>query len=118
MDPRRLERLTEALREELGELISFELSDPRVTSVTLTEVIVSPDGKKAQIRVAVPGDDAEQREAIAALNGARGFLKHELASRVELFRIPELHFEAALSADLNPRLEHLLKRIRRGRPRD
>jgi len=119
MDARRSQRITEALREELGEMIDYELNDPRIGAVTVTEVHVSPDGKKAQISVLLEGDKQRQQAALDALNKAKGFLRHELGERLTLFRVPDLHFESALSPGMNPeKIDFLLRRIRRGRPRD
>jgi len=117
MDAHRAERVSEALREELGEIIAYELSDPRIGEATVTEVLVSPDMRHAQVRLHLGNGPNEQRETIEALEGARHFLRRQLAERLNLFRVPELHFEADIAA-ANARLEVLLKRIRRGRPRD
>lgn len=117
MDPRRSQRVTEALREELGEMISYELSDPRLAGTTVTNVHVSPDMKKAKVQVSVEGGRDAQDAALAALEHARHYLKTELGRRLTVFRVPELHFEAALSPELEQKMAHLLKRIRRGRPR-
>jgi ribosome-binding factor A len=118
MDPYRVERMSEALREELDELIEYEMADPRVTGVTVTEVWVSPDRKKAQVRLAMPPDEGFRKEALAALEHARGFLKREVALRLQMYRIPELNFEADVSANLTAKMEHLLKRVKKGRPRE
>jgi len=117
MDPRRSERLSEAIREELDELISYELSDPRIDTAGVAEVAVSPDARTARVRVLLNGDAKAQKDCLAALNGARSYIRRMLAQRIDLYRIPELHFEAAVSIELGGRLEHLLKRVRRGRPR-
>ena len=118
MDPYRAERVSEALREELDELIGYEMSDPRVSGLTVTEVLLSPDMKKAQIRLGMPPEEETRKQALDALEHARGFLKRELAARLQLFRIPELYFAADLSVTLTSRMEHLLKRVRKGRPRE
>lgn len=118
MDPRRSERLSGIIREELDEMIAYELSDPRIDAAGVGEVTVSPDARKAQVRVLMTGDKKSQEETIAALNGARAYIRRQLAHRLDLFRIPELHFEPAVSAELGGRLEHLLKRVRKGRPRE
>ncbi|MCS6952693.1 MAG: 30S ribosome-binding factor RbfA [Bryobacterales bacterium] len=94
MDPHRTERISEALRAELDELIGYEMSDPRVEAVSVVEVIVTSDLRRARVRVAVAGGAPEQRAALIALEGARGYLRRALAARLRLFRIPELHFEA------------------------
>jgi ribosome-binding factor A len=114
----RAERVTEALREELSELISLELEDPRLDGVTVTDVHVSPDLRLASVRLAIPGDTGALERALAAINGAKSFLKKNLAERLDLFRVPELRFEADLSPAANAKLKHLLRRVRKGRPRD
>ena len=119
MDTHRAERISEALREELGELIAYELSDPRIQDAVVTEVLVSPDKRHAQVRLHFQSAAKEQQqETIAALDGARHFLRRQLAERLNLFRVPELHFEADVASLATERMEHLLKRIRRGRPRE
>lgn len=118
MDNHRAERVSEALREELGEMIAYELSDPRIGEAVVTEVLVSPDMRHAQVRLHMSSDADAQKETITALEGARGFLRHQLAERLNLFRIPELHFEADVKLAANTRIDQLMKRVRRGRPRD
>jgi ribosome-binding factor A len=117
MDPRRSERVSQALREELDEIIAYELADPRIETAGVAEVAVSPDARHARVRVLSTGDAETQKRTIEALNAARGFIRRELSQRIDLFRIPELHFESAVSAELGSRITHLLKRVRKGRPR-
>ena len=118
MDPYRHERVSESIREELDELIAFEMSDPRVGSATVTEVLISKDYRKAVIRLALIGTPQEQADTLAALNHAKQFIRHELTERLQLFKSPELLFEAALAADLAAKAAKILKRIQRGRPKD
>jgi ribosome-binding factor A len=113
----RTERISEALREELTELIGYELSDPRISSATVTGIEVSPDKRHALIRIGV-ADGSDVQQALAALEHASPFLRHQLAVRLQLFRIPELHFEADVATELGGRMENLLKRIKKGRPRE
>jgi ribosome-binding factor A len=118
MDTHRAERVSEALREELDELIGYELEDPRIGHATVTEVLLSPDMKRAQVRLHLGETEDEGRHTIEALDNARHFLRRQLAERLNLYRVPELHFEPDLSPGLSGRVEQLLKRVRRGRPRD
>ena len=117
MDPHRHERVAESIREELEELIGYELADPRVGSATVTEVLLSPDFRHANIRVSLQGTPPEQELTLAALNHAKQFLKQQLTDRLQIFRVPELHFEADLPSDLAAKAPQILKRIRRGRPK-
>ncbi|MCC7499748.1 MAG: 30S ribosome-binding factor RbfA [Bryobacterales bacterium] len=116
MDTHRAERLSEAIREELSEIIGYETDDPRLLTVTVTEVHLSPDLRRARISVNV-GNVTDQQEPMRALEAARHYLRRELASRLEIYRIPDLHFE--LDTNVTPaKVDFLLRRIRKGRPRE
>ena len=116
MDDIKFHRVAEALREELGELISYELADPRVDSVTITEVLVTPDRKKARVRINI-ADPGAEAGALEALSGAKGFLRKQLAHRLQFRSTPELSFESDKEVP-STKVESLLKRIKKGRPRD
>ncbi len=117
MDTHRAERVSEALREELSEMIAYELSDPRIGEAVVTEVLVSPDLRHAQVRLHMEDGPGRREETIQALDRARHFLRRQLTERLNMFRVPELHFEADISPGLNGRVGQLLRRVRRGRPR-
>lgn len=117
MDPHRAERVSESIREELDELIGYEMSDPRVGVASVAEVYLSPDFRRAHIRLALNGTPEEQTATLEALAHAKQFLRHQLAERLQLHHTPELHFEAALPAALGAKVPQILKRVRRGRPR-
>src|SRR5271163_81737 len=114
----RTERISEALREELSELIEYEMLDPRVDGVVVVDVQISPDKRHAHVLLGFTDESVDTKEAVAALEHALPFLKRQLAKRMNLFRMPELRFQADISAQLGGKFEHLLKRIRRGRPKD
>jgi ribosome-binding factor A len=118
LDPHRQQRVAESIREELDEMIAYELSDPRIGEASVTEIIVSPDFRHAHVRVALHGTEEDQEQTLAALDHAKPFLKQQLAERLQLFRTPDLHFQADLPANLAARAPQILKRIKRGRPRE
>lgn len=115
MQDHRLERVSEAVREELSEIIGFELDDPRLTEVEVTDVEVSPDSRHAHVKVALRGLEHEQPRKLAALEHARHYLRRELARRLNLRRVPELHFSADRWADAPSRVEGLLERVKKKR---
>lgn len=118
MDERRSLRVSEAVREELAEIVGFELADPRLRAVTVSQVEVSPDSRYARVKVALYGGEQEQRAALAALDHASHYLRHELASRLNLRKIPELHFEPDRWANADNRIDILLKRAKKTRGRN
>jgi ribosome-binding factor A len=105
------------MREELSELIRYEIADPRLSSVDVTEVIVTQDLKRAEVLVTLPPSEEEREGALAGLESARGYLRAQLMLRLDLYRMPELRFRAALEASSGQPLGRLLRRARRGRPR-
>ena len=117
MDERRTLRVSEAVREELAEIIGFETEDPRLLAVDVTDVHVRPDGRHAGVRVTVRGTEREQTQSMGALEHAKGFLRHELASRLSLRLVPELHFERDRNPDVESRIDFLLKRSKKSRGR-
>lgn len=119
MDEHRSRRISELVREELSELIGFEMDDPRVRSVTVTAAEVSSDNRHAHVRVAVGDTGAGGEEkALAALEHAKNFLRHELATRLNLRRVPELHFSADSHPEAESRIDFLLRRARKSRARE
>src|SRR5215468_4920290 len=117
MDERRTLRVSEAVREELAEIIGFETADPRLLAVEVGEVHVSPDGRHATIKVAIRGTEREQKDSFEALEHARHFLRHELATRLSLRHVPELHFDQDRNPDVESRIDFLLKRAKKSRGR-
>jgi ribosome-binding factor A len=105
------------MREELSELIRFESADPRLTGIDVSGVIVSPDMKKADVLVSLPGNAKARDEAMEGLMNAKAYLRKRLAARVELFRMPELRFVADSEPVSDRPLAKLLRRARRGRPK-
>jgi len=118
VDERRTARVAEAVREELAELIGFELDDPRLAGVDVTEVQVSHDARHASIKVSIRGDERAHNQALAALTHASGYLRRELASRLQLRHVPELHFERDKNPDVESRVDFLLRRAKKSRARD
>jgi ribosome-binding factor A len=108
-------RVGEAIREELSQIIGFEMNDPRLTGVTIAEVRVTPDGREAHVRVALYGEPEQRKTAMAGLQHAKGHLRHEIGSRMQLRHVPELFFETDTGTEASTRVEELLKRVRKNR---
>jgi len=90
---RRIERVQELLREELSDLIMRELRDPRLDGlISLTRVEVSPDLSDSRIFVSVMSETTDPQEAVKALQAASGYLHKELVHRLDLRKVPFLHF--------------------------
>jgi ribosome-binding factor A len=117
MEGHRNERVVEALREELDEIINYELSDPRIHDVRVTEVFLPPGGKQAHIRLSLGGSAEEQEQTLEALRRASGHIRRLVLERIEVYRLPEMRFFADISPQLREKLGPVIRRIRRGRPK-
>jgi len=111
---RRPERLAEALREEITEIVGYELDDPRLLSVTVTDVIVAPTLRDAKVFVLVEGDEGEIREALKALTHAAPFVKQQVALNLNLRYAPHLHFVRDTVEEKANRIEQILGEIGQG----
>src|SRR3954462_11848643 len=85
-------RLAEALKEEISAMVEGELADPRIGLATVTDVLMSPDGRSAHVMISVVGDEKESLETLKGLAAATGSIRHELADRLRLHHAPELFF--------------------------
>ncbi len=89
----RARRVADQIQRELATLIRDSVRDPRLGSVTVSEVTVSRDMAHAKVYMTVLGADAEtSREGAEILNKAAGFLRRELGRNMRLRTVPALHF--------------------------
>lgn len=89
---RRPERFAESLREEIIEIVGYELEDPRVQSVTVTDVIVSDNMRDARVFVTVEGSEHDIKSAMSALLHASTYVRQQVALNLNLNHAPHLHF--------------------------
>ncbi len=111
------DRVAETLRLEIGSMIEGELSDPRISFCYVSEVILNPSAKSAQVYVAidsaVPNIAQAEVDTVAGLEAAKGFIRYELKERMGVRNIPELSFHADRSGRFQARIEQLMDRSRK-----
>lgn len=88
----RQQRTADHIQTILSELLVHDIRDPRLQGLTITEVRIDRELQYADIYVNALGDDSREAEIIAALVRATGFLRRELAARLALRTVPQLHF--------------------------
>ncbi len=105
----RSQRVASQMQKELAEILQREVHDRRIGFVTVNEVVLTKDLAVAKIYVTVlnADDEAKQRN-IKALNEIAPFIRHELAKRMRLRHISELHFNYDNSFDTGMRVAELL----------
>jgi ribosome-binding factor A len=85
--------MAEAIREVVATAVLFEVADPRVHSVTVLRVELSPDMRQARVFVTIMGSEAERTRALAGLNHASGFIQARVAARLQTRFTPVLGFK-------------------------
>jgi len=95
------------IQREISGLIRLELRDPRVGMITITSVDVSPDMSHAKVFFTLLEKDYLD-ETLAGLKRAAGFLRSQLARRLEMYTTPELRFEYDESVERGDRLSRLI----------
>lgn len=88
----RAQRIADRVREELSELLIHEISDPRLLGVSVTDVTVDRELSYANIYVSAIEGSERSQEILEGLESAQGFIRRELAQRVELRAFPRLRF--------------------------
>jgi ribosome-binding factor A len=88
----RASRVSEVIQREVAVILQTEMKDPRVADVTITYTKMSRDMSTARVHFTRPGDEEAIRDTLRVLNKATGFIRHELAERVDLRYIPNVRF--------------------------
>ncbi len=107
----RSERVADILREEITQIVGYELEDPRLTMVTITEVRLSDNMRAARVYVTVAGNEEEHKSALAALRHAAPYVRKQLGLSLNLPRTPELHFVRDKVEEEGARVDQLLEGI-------
>ncbi len=110
-DMRRPQRVADLLREEISQIVGYELEDPRLTMVTVTDVRLSENLKAARVYVTVAGNEEEHRAALTALRRAAPFVRKQLGLSLNLPRTPEILFVRDRAEEAGERVDQLLQQI-------
>ena len=112
MASHRPDRVGDQIRQELSELLSRgAVHDPGIGFITLTRVKVSPDLQVARVYYTSLGDETARRETAKALERATGFFRRRVGDRLQLRRVPELHFQFDESVGHQDRVEQILREL-------
>jgi ribosome-binding factor A len=104
----RSRRIAEQVQRELSDIIRVELKDPRVGMITITDVEMTLDNAHAKVFFTLLGQQPRIDEAAAGLQHAAGYLRSQLAQRVKIRVVPQLHFEYDASVERGIRLSQLI----------
>ena len=108
---RRTDRVNGLLRQEISQLVSRDLSDPRLSGVvSITQVDTTGDLRHARVFISVLGTTEKKEQVLKGIHSASGFIRRELKGRLSLKFVPELSFQLDQSME---QAEHMLDVIDR-----
>ena len=109
----RLNRIDEELKKELSQIISYELKNPEATGmISVTKVKITPDLKYAKVYVSILNSKNDEK-TMEALKKSAGFMRSQIAKRVNLRITPELVFEKDDSMEYGMKIDAILKDLQK-----
>lgn len=108
----RLQRIADRIRQEISEMLIREISDPRLQQIFITDVKVDRELAFADVYVSAVEGVERSREILAGLKSASGFLRRELAARIELRTFPRLRFHWDPTPENADHIEKLLSQLK------
>ncbi len=108
---KRADRVADQIRTEVADILMRKIKDPRVRSVTVTDVELTADLRIAHIFVTTREKDAAERDVFAGLAKASGFVRAELGRRLSLRYLPEVIFKKDTSSLRGDRILALLDQL-------
>ncbi|MCR4686330.1 MAG: 30S ribosome-binding factor RbfA [Lachnospiraceae bacterium] len=105
-------RVNSEVQREIAELIRSEIKDPRISPMTsVTKVDVTTDLKYCKVYISVFGDESSKDDTLAGLKKASGFIRSQLAKRINLRNTPELTFIYDDSMEYGMYMSNLIDKV-------
>ena len=108
---KRVNRVAEQMKKELGDIIIQKMKDPRIGFVTVTDVEVTGDLQNATVFISVLGNEEEKEATLKGLDKAKGFIRSEVGKRIRLRKVPEIEFSFDESIEYGNRIQTLLTQV-------
>ncbi len=108
----RVERVQEAIRQEISVIAQNEIKDPRIGFLTITKVILTKDLRHASVYFSVLGESRHKHLALKGLNSAKGYIRGLLSDKIKLRFMPELVFKIDESISRANEIFEILNKIR------
>jgi len=107
-------RINGEVKRELSNIIRGEVKDPRINPLTsVVEVEVAPDLKSAKAYISVLGDEQSQKDTLAGLKSAEGYIRRALAKSINLRNTPEIRFVMDQSIEYGVNMSKLIDDVNR-----
>jgi ribosome-binding factor A len=107
----RLQRIADRIREILAEMLFREINDPRLANITITDVTVDRELAYANIFISCLEGSVRREEILAGFKHAKGFIRRELANRIDLRSFPQLRFHWDPTPEHADHIEKLINEL-------
>jgi ribosome-binding factor A len=107
----RAERIADHIKDQVSQVLAFEVKDPAVGLLTVTHVAMTADMGLAHVYYTLVGDEVERRKTARALERAAPFVRRRLAEDMNLRRAPDVRFHYDENIERQERVETLLRQI-------
>lgn len=107
-----------AIKEEISQILLYELKDPRIGFMTVTHIELTNDLKIARVFYSILGDAKVVENSERALEAAKGYIRKLLGDRMKLRLVPELHFRRDDSIEKSFRITEILNRLKEEKEND
>ncbi|MBW4828725.1 MAG: 30S ribosome-binding factor RbfA [Clostridiaceae bacterium] len=112
MNNKRINRISEEVKKAISYIISNDLKDPRISPMTsVTHVEVTRDLRYAKIHISVLGKEKEKKDTIKGLESAKGFIRKEIGSKIDLRYVPEPVFQIDESIEHGIYMSKLIDKV-------
>ncbi|MBA1333907.1 MAG: Ribosome-binding factor A [Firmicutes bacterium] len=109
---RRAEKLSEEIKRELSQILQNEIKDPRIPElISVTNVDVTRDLSYAKASISMMADEEVKKNAMIALDKAKGFIRRELGRRLTLRSVPEIAFFSDASIEHGVYINQLIEKV-------
>jgi len=109
----RLQRIADRIRQEISEMLIREISDPRLQQIFITDTKVDRELAFADVYVSAVEGSERSQEILAGLESASGFIRRQLAARIELRTFPRLRFHWDPTPENADHIEKLLSQLKK-----
>ena len=111
----RIEKLQELIKQETSKMLLYDIKDPRIGFVTVTDVEMTGGLREAKIFVSIMGNEEQIKDTMKGLQSALGFVRREIGKRIRLRFTPEISFAPDKSLDYSEHIQKILLQIERER---
>lgn len=109
----RINKINDEIKKQLSEIIRSEIKDPRVSFMTsVLKVETTTDLKHCKVFISVLGDETQKEDALKGLKNASGFIRKQIATKINLRCTPEFYFFFDDSIEYSDKINRILNQIK------